>query len=843
MAELNVPIYDFRSGVLTLKVKDRPNLDLYKSGILVGDNWLTQTHGPQEFRPGFIYSRPTRRNRIPYFITFSFDDNEAYVLEFTEYYMRILTNEGVVTETAKAITDVSNADPCVITVTAHGFSSGDEVYIESVGGTTDINGQFFIITVLDPDTFSIANLDEDDIDSTDFGVYTSGGSAARVYEIETPYREEDLRGLKASGKADLMYIDHPLYAPRKLVRNELTDWELDIYTRTNDPFEQKVITAITQANPGVVTANGHGFVDDDVVIIEDVTGMTEVNGNEYTVTRINDNTFSIVDTSGFTAYASGGIVAKKGNYPATVGFYGGRCLHGGSLNDPDVLHGSRSPNLTTGANRFEDFTVGADDDHAIVFPLTSASPSSVDRIRFFMGTRQFLAVGTYAGMLKVNGGSDSVPISGTAIESFPVDSYGVADTMPVSFGTDILYIQRGGATLFSFKYNLMSDGFESSDETLQADEIAVGVMNQLAYVQGKPNRIWASLDDGKLLSLTYNKGEDVSGWNTHQLADGGKVLTIAAEPQNDKEFRIWVAVERVVDGVVRRYIEYSAKNPRIPERDDFFTGTDEASKELDEQMYLNLLFEAQKRQVHMDSALMLDTTQDQQITPGDTTGDDVLFTVLNPLFQATDIGRWIRVKHITGTEEGIAEITEYVDEENVKCRILKDFNSTDVIPAGGWYFTQDHVSGLGHLEGKTVKVVADGGLDSDKVVENGEISFDAQTSYAIIGLGYFGRLKTMPLELLLTSGITPGKTKTVNKLNLMFRNSLGVSYGYDPYNLQRIPFRQGGEFTDRPTRLFSGVKEVPGFDIWGDQRSIWVIQTVPYPCTLNAMVADTEVEF
>ena len=843
MAELNAPFYDFRSGVLTLKVKDRPNLDLYKSGILVGDNWLTQTHGPQEFRPGFIYSRPTRRNKIPFFITFSFDDNEAYVLEFTEYYMRIHTNEGVVTETAKAITDVSNADPCVITSTAHGFVDGDEVYIEDVEGTTDLNGQFYIVTRLTADTFSIANLDEDDIDSTGYGVYTAGGSAARVYEIVTPYKEVDLRGLKAAGKADLMYIDHPLYAPRKLVRNGLTDWTLDIYTRTNDPFDQKVITGITAANPGVVTATGHGFVDDDVVIIEDVTGMTEVNGNEYTVKRLTADTFSIVDTSGFTAYVSGGIVAKKGNYPATVGFYGGRCLHGGSKNDPDILHGSRSPNLTTGANRFEDFTVGADADHAIVFPLTSASPSSVDRIRFFMGTRQFLAVGTYAGMLKVNGGSDSVPLSGTAIESFPVDSYGVADMMPVSFGTDILYVQRGGSTLFSFKYNLMSDGFESSDETIQSDEIALGVMNQLAYVQGKPNRIWASMEDGKLLSLTYNKGEDVSGWNTHRLADGGKVLTIAAEPQNDKEFRLWVAVEREIDGVVRRYIEYSAKNPRIPERDEFFTDTDEDAKALDEQMYYNLLFEAQKRQVHLDSALILDTTQDEQITPAATTGDEVLFTTLNPVFQATDIGRWIRVKHITGTEEGVAEIIEYVDTENVKCRILKDFISTDAIPSGGWYFTQDSVEGLGHLEGKTVKVVADGGLDSDKTVVDGAIDFDAQTSYAIIGLGYFGRLKTMPIELLLTSGITPGKTKTVNKLKLMFRNTLGVSYGYDPYNLQRIPFRRGGEFTDRPTRLFNGVKEVPGFDVWDDQRSMWIIQTTPYPCTINAMVADVEVEF
>lgn len=72
---------------------------------------------------------------------------------------------------------------------------------------------------------------------------------------------------------------------------------------------QKTITAITQANPGKVTATGHGYATGDVKYISGVVGMTQVNGQRYTITVVDANNFTIgVDTTAFTAYSSGGIV-------------------------------------------------------------------------------------------------------------------------------------------------------------------------------------------------------------------------------------------------------------------------------------------------------------------------------------------------------------------------------------------------------------------------------------------------------------------------------------------------------------------------------------------------------
>ena len=72
----------------------------------------------------------------------------------------------------------------------------------------------------------------------------------------------------------------------------------------------KNITAITRSSPAQVTIAAHGYETDDIVMISGVGGMTQLNNRMYKVTVIDTNTFSLnsVDSTGFTAYTSGGSV-------------------------------------------------------------------------------------------------------------------------------------------------------------------------------------------------------------------------------------------------------------------------------------------------------------------------------------------------------------------------------------------------------------------------------------------------------------------------------------------------------------------------------------------------------
>lgn len=76
--------------------------------------------------------------------------------------------------TSVSITAATNANPCQITASSHGLSTGDYVQIGSVGGMTQINDKIFKVTVIDTSNYTL-----DGTDSSAFGAYTSGGTSLR----------------------------------------------------------------------------------------------------------------------------------------------------------------------------------------------------------------------------------------------------------------------------------------------------------------------------------------------------------------------------------------------------------------------------------------------------------------------------------------------------------------------------------------------------------------------------------------------------------------------------------------------------------------------------------------
>lgn len=86
---------------------------------------------------------------------------------------------------------------------------------------------------------------------------------------------------------------------------------------------------------------------------------------------------------------------------------------------------------------------------------------------------------------------------------------------------------------------------------------------------------------------------------------------------------------------------------------------------------------------------------------------------------------------------------------------FNDDNTTDsnVLLIGASLPSTTTVTGLNHLEGKTVKVIADDVMQTEKVVASGQIIIDSvPTAYIEIGLDYTPEVKTLPVELKLSSG-------------------------------------------------------------------------------------------
>jgi hypothetical protein len=75
------------------------------------------------------------------------------------------------------------------------------------------------------------------------------------------------------------------------------------------------------------------------------------------------------------------------------------------------------------------------------------------------------------------------------------------------------------------------------------------------------------------------------------------------------------------------------------------------------------------------------------------------------------------------------------------------------------------ITGLGHLEGETVKILADGAVHSDKVVSSGAVTLDISSKVVQVGLGYTHKLKLLRMTGGNAAGTSVGKTKRIVGLN------------------------------------------------------------------------------
>jgi hypothetical protein len=165
-------------------------------------------------------------------ITFQFNINQGYCLEFGDNYLRFAFSGGYILENPVALTGATQANPCQISVAGTPFANGDWVFINGVAGMPQLNGNTYIAAGVTGGSFTLQDLNGAAVNSTGFGAYVSGGTASRLYTIATPYAAVDLPYLKFSQSADVMSLtcSNPVtgaeYPPYDLTRFSAIDWTL-----------------------------------------------------------------------------------------------------------------------------------------------------------------------------------------------------------------------------------------------------------------------------------------------------------------------------------------------------------------------------------------------------------------------------------------------------------------------------------------------------------------------------------------------------------------------------------------------------------------------------------------
>lgn len=202
---------------------------------------------------------------------------------------------------------------------------------------------------------------------------------------------------------------------------------------------------------------------------------------------------------------------------------------------------------------------------------------------------------------------------------------------------------------------------------------------------------------------------------------------------------------------------------------------------------------------------------------------------------------WLVVKRtINGqTKRYIEYFNQVFDTEDVPVKDDMHFVDCGIIYDGAATTT---ITGLDHLEGQTVQVVADGYVHDERVVDSGEITLDAEASVVHVGLACPCHLKSLPVEYLSDSGGTQHKIKRISHLYANIFNSMaGLQFGKSLGDLETVALRTPDDLMDDSIPLFSGTVDLPYDGGYDRDQQYFIYQGDPVSLTIRSIGAELQV--
>lgn len=205
---------------------------------------------------------------------------------------------------------------------------------------------------------------------------------------------------------------------------------------------------------------------------------------------------------------------------------------------------------------------------------------------------------------------------------------------------------------------------------------------------------------------------------------------------------------------------------------------------------------------------------------------------------------WLLVRRMINgqTVRTIEVLTEQFEEQSIEDGFFVDCGlSYSGVPVSS-------VSGLDHLEGASVAVLADGAVMPPLVVENGTVSLPEGLSASKIhvGLGYEAGFETLPIVDGMPDGTAFGAVKRIASLwvDLLRTASLQIAIGGDSRRddaawHDMLPLT-GDALHQQATEERTGIVNAPGTGGWDKVGTLRVRSTAPLPATILSLTLTME---
>ena len=527
-------------------------------------------------------------------------------------------------------------------------------------------------------------------------------------------------------------------------------------------------------------------------------------------------------------------------YPATIWFSNS----GGFYNfAASQLIGVTTGNLdSTGANIVGEQIL---DTNAIVLTIDS---DTVDQIEW-LKEGQKLTMGTSGGVFSLYGSENDMTIT-----PFNFTIQKVADwetepeALPVSVGNQVLYVQKNGRKIRELAYEAQKENFEATDITLRAEDITYSGIKELVYQDSPYGIVWGRLTNGKLIAVTYNKNLNLYGWSTHTIGgtnvdathgDQAKVENIVTIPRGTHD-QLWMVVKRTINSATKRYVEYM--NPFYDKQETIQENAHFVDSGLPKESTNTDASTSSTRSFNASSGVNVGTNV---ITTGSShglsIGDAVTLSTAGTVPTGVNTGITYIVKTVpAGTTLTLCEDVTEAGALGTDIDITATGSGTVYITKIGFKY----LAGLSHLIGETVSILGDGALQPQRVV-SGTGTVGLQTvceTYARAGLSYTSTITTLPRVKGVGDSFAVTGTKRLLTVNLMFLETLGVTFGMEGGTLDEILFRDPSDFVyGSAVPLFSGVKELVPANRSFSAEGVTVQSSDPFPMTLLRIAFEYEV--
>jgi hypothetical protein len=808
----------FNGGELSPWTDPRLDLEKYRNSCRTLENFRPNVYGGAFSRAGTVFiaeqDHPEGIGRV---VPFEFSATTNLILLFTDELIRVWTTGAT---PAMPVVDASS------TVGTWGslqpYTAGQ--YVEKTGTNAGI---YYCLVSHGSVTFATDLAD-------------GNWELATEFKIATPYAAADLAALQFEQLNDRIFISHPSYAPRVLSRLANNKWSLELLALEYPPLRDENITAST-------------------------IGASAVTGLSITLTA---------STSTFAAGHVGSrwLITHRRDEPSVeLGIK--TAVTVGTASDALFVLGEWSCSLVAAE--------GTSNWNVTAVIQRSTDKSTWETIRTIAGSRldqSGLITGTeidpcWLRILKtVEDGTP--PTNGSwKLEAIDPDHHGIVEIIGFTSATSVSaqVIFELGATAATTKWN------EAAWSDFRGWPRSVCIHETRLFFGGnsaQPQTIWGSVID------------DFGNFRTGSDDDLGLAFTLAGQKANAVQWL--VSQEALIIGTS------GAEGPMGSRESDKaltptnakagrFTQTGSAHiRAIPVQDAVIFVQRSGRKAWEFAFAFESDgykandlTLLAEHVTDGGITGislqrnpESVLWAVTGDgtllglsYDRAQSVAGWCRyvtdgffesvaVVGGAGEEDEIwVTVRRTVDGDTVRylerfqpdrMRLLKDGDAEQIVSADAAVIYDSTpattITGLDHLEGEEVTVLADGAPVGLHTVTGGEITLDTAASVVIAGLPFTATLEPTFLETGDPGSLSKVAWKRIHRVHMELWKSLGAEVTADAgANWERVQFAAQGVSMDEALPLFTGYKDAHVTSRSERQASVKIRQTQPLPLNILSL--------